>query len=67
MKYRFDITTNVVPSSGFPPLATRRDSAGTIQSLDGRTIPEGEYRTDGGEIIRVQKLGLGEWTIFGSP
>ena len=67
VKYRFDTTTNVVRRSGFPAVAGR--STGTIQSLDGKQIPEGEYHlhADDGEIIRVQNLGLGEWTILGRP
>jgi hypothetical protein len=67
VNYRFDITTHVMRKSGFPPVATQRDSRGTIQSLDEKPIPEGscQLHTDD-EILRVKNVGLGTWVIFGS-
>jgi hypothetical protein len=68
VSYRFDITTNVVRRSGFPPVAGHRDSRGTVQSLDGKPIPEGVYRlhAEGDEILRVQNVGLETWVILAS-
>jgi hypothetical protein len=67
VNYRFDITTNIVEKPGFSRVASRRDSTGTVSSLDGKAIPEGEYQlhTDD-EILRVQNTGFGEWVILAS-
>jgi hypothetical protein len=68
VSYRFDITTNIVRKPGFPEVAGRRDSTGKVSSFDGKPIPEGDYHlhAEGGEILRVQNVGMGTWTILPS-
>jgi hypothetical protein len=68
VSYRFDITTNIVRKPGVPAVAVgKSDSTGTVGSLDGQPIPEGEYQLHtGDEILRVQNVGLGTWVILAS-
>ena len=57
VSYRFDIETKIVEKPGFPRVASKRDTSGTVCSLDGKPIPEGTYQLHAadGEILRVEK------------
>jgi hypothetical protein len=68
VSYHFDITTNIVEKSGFPRVASKRDSTGTVRSLDGKPIPEGTYQLHAGdgEILRVENAGFDQWAIVAS-
>jgi len=63
--YRFDITTTHERKSGVAGAAVvvRSDSEGTVRSVDGTPIPQGEYRlhTDDGEILRIDNFDV--WSI----
>jgi hypothetical protein len=62
--YRFEITSTLVRRG--PGVASLKDNIGTVWSLDGTLIPEGEYHLTAfdGEILKVQNAGLGEWVIL---
>jgi hypothetical protein len=49
-------------------VASKRDSTGSVNAIDGKIIPEGEYQlhAEDGEILRVQNTGFGEWVILAS-
>ena len=67
VSYRFDITTNIVRKPGVQAVAAgKSDSTGTVRSLDGKPIPEGEYllHADDGEIMRVVNLGVDSWSML---
>jgi len=68
VSYHFEITTRIVEKPGFPRVASKRDSKGTVRSLDGKPIPEGTYQLHAadGEILRVHNAGLGDWMIVAS-
>jgi hypothetical protein len=68
VSYRFDITTNILERPGFPRVATHRDSRGTVRSLSGESLSQGEYRlfASNGEVLKVQNIGLEEWVILAS-
>jgi hypothetical protein len=68
VRYRFEITSDVVRKPGFPTVTAKRDSTGWVRSLDGRAIPEGTYelQAQDGEILRVENASLGEWGIVAS-
>ena len=63
--YRFDITTTHQRKSGGAGAAVvrRSESRGTVRSLHGTPIPQGEYTldTDDGEILRVDYSDV--WAI----
>jgi hypothetical protein len=66
VQYQFRISTEIIARPGFPPMTERR-SKGTVQSVAGELLPEGEYRlyTDE-EILKVKNAGLGIWVILAS-
>jgi hypothetical protein len=68
VSYHFDITTKIVERTGFPRVASKRDSTGCVNSLDDKPIPEGTYQLHAadGEILRVENAGFGQWVILGS-
>ena len=65
VKYRFSITTNTVRTPGFPPVASRSSSMGTVVALNGQSIPDGYYQltAEDGEILRVKNI-MGQWVIL---
>jgi hypothetical protein len=68
VSYRFDIATKIVEKPGFPRVVSKRDSTGTVRSLDGKPIPEGTYQLHAadGEILRADNAGFGQWVILAS-
>jgi hypothetical protein len=68
VSYHFDITTKIVEKPGFSKVAGKRDSTGTVRSLNGKPIPEGVYQLHAadGEILRVENAGFGQWVILAS-
>jgi hypothetical protein len=67
VRYRFRITTEVIEKPGFPSVAGRQHSQGTVNSTRGETFPEGEYRLYAeDEILKVKNLGMGLWVILAS-
>ena len=60
VSYNFDITTDITEKPGFPRVAAKSNSKGTVRALDGRYIPEGEYDLHcENEILRVKNIGSG--------
>jgi hypothetical protein len=64
--YRFAIATAIRQRAGFPRVAARRYSSGTVSASDGKVIPEGYYELSAqdGETLRVKNLGLDQWAIL---
>jgi len=68
VEYRFDITTEILERPGFPRVATRRHSSGTVRAITGESLSEGYFRLVGsdGEILKVKNMGLAMWAILAS-
>ena len=65
VKYRFEITTTYSRKSagGVGVRVDRKWSEGTVASVDGTAIPQGEYtlHAQDGEILRVDNYDV--WSI----
>lgn len=68
VEYEFHVFTEVVETSGLPPVAIKSKSTGWVRSLNGKPLSHGRYRlhAEDGEILRVKKVGLEEWRILAS-
>jgi hypothetical protein len=66
--YQFAFQANIVKRPGFPHVAAKIDNEGKVTAPNGDFIPEGLFRltAEDGEILDVQNVGLGTWTIFSS-
>lgn len=63
VEYGFEATTNLGTSGGF-----RLHHSGTVNALNGETIPLGGYQLEAqdGKILRVENLGV-KWIILAQP
>jgi hypothetical protein len=68
VEYLFDITTDILARPGFPAVATRKHSKGSIHAISGESISQGYHRlfAEDGEILKVQNVGLDYWAILAS-
>jgi len=67
VEYDFEITTRYLERTGFPRVATRRDSIGFVRGLSRELLPaEEEYRltASDGEILKVKHVFPGHWVIL---
>jgi len=67
VSYHFDITTEVLERPGFPRVVARKHSIGSVRTISGVPIAEGEYRlfAEDSEILKVKNL-FGQWVILAS-
>jgi hypothetical protein len=66
--YSFDIETDTVETRREPRVGVDLQGRGTVRSTTGKLLPKDIYRLycADGEIMRVQNLGMGIWTILSS-
>jgi len=65
VSYKFVFSPVLITNRGVGRVAARTDSKGWVKSLNGEAIPNGEYRLyAGGEILKVENTGFGEWVVL---